>query len=101
MKYVLSNVQRFKTAIDKLVVQSYEMNVYLVELHINGESGLVFDDKNNLLRFNSTQAIREAFEDCKVKEACMQHDSPYDEMIGNPPKSSDRLPLPFSMTQPY
>lgn len=31
----------------------------------------------------------------------MKYDSPYDEMIGNPPKSAQQMALPFSMQLPY
>ncbi|MEC8748358.1 MAG: DUF6482 family protein, partial [Pseudomonadota bacterium] len=45
--------------------------------------------------------IREAFAHCHVQQAVMKHDTPYDEMIGNPPKSKEQMALPFSMDLPY
>ncbi|WP_373415198.1 DUF6482 family protein [Glaciecola sp. KUL10] len=37
----------------------------------------------------------------ELKKAVMTHDSPYEEMIGNPNKASDKMEMPFSMKQPY
>ncbi|MEC8228366.1 MAG: DUF6482 family protein, partial [Pseudomonadota bacterium] len=31
----------------------------------------------------------------------MKHETPYDEMIGNPPKAEHAMALPFSMDMPY
>jgi hypothetical protein len=87
--------------IDLLEVHSFEMNVYLVQLNIDSNTGMVYDDKDKPMRFFSTQQIREVFEDFIVEKAVMVHDTPYDEMIGNPPKASEKMALPFSMAQPY
>ena len=77
------------------------MNVYLVTLNVGTHSGMVYDDKDKPKRFYSSQQIREAFANCQVAKAIMVHDTPYDEMIGNPPKASDKMALPFSMALPY
>jgi hypothetical protein len=53
------------------------------------------------MRFHSSQHIRDSFATCVVDKAVMVHDSPYEEMIGNPPKSNEAMAMPFSMTQPY
>lgn len=84
--------------IDKLEVQSFEMNIYLVKLYINDHHGMLYQG-NSLMRFNSTQMVRDAFTQMHVVEAVMVHESPYDEMIGNPPKATEPMDLPFSMTQ--
>lgn len=86
--------------IDRLEVHSFEMNVYLVKLHIKDHHGMVYDG-DSLKRFSSTQNVRDAFAQMHIVEAVMIHASPYDEMIGNPPKASQSMSLPFSMTQPY
>ena len=89
-----------------LEVLSFEMNVYLVRLTTsdNGISrhGLVFDSKTDKpFRFHNSASIREFFADCHVEQAVMVHDTPYDEMINNPPKAKNPMALPFSMTLPY
>ncbi|MBT0587904.1 DUF6482 family protein [Alteromonas oceanisediminis] len=101
MKFKYSSIPLQGFQIDLLEVHSFEMNVYLVALNVGRNSGMVYDDKNKPKRFYSTQQIREAFADCRVEKAVMVHDTPYDEMIGNPPKASNKMALPFSMQQPY
>lgn len=100
-KFKFNEIVSTSLSIDYLEVQSYEMNVYLVYLTVGSQSGLVYDDKGNPKRFTSTGQIREVFAHCDVDKAVMKHDSPYDEMIGNPPKSKDQMALPFTMDLPY
>lgn len=100
MKFLLSAIKP-QMHIEHLEVQSFEMNVYLVKLTINGESGFVYDDKDSIVRFHSSQHIRDIFAECVVDHATMVHDSPYDEMIGNPPKTDIPVAIPFSLEQPY
>ncbi len=100
-KYIMSNILKQAIAIEKLEVQSFEMNVYLVKLHTVNESGFVYGDNDRPMRFNNSQQIRDAFESCSIKTAVMVHDSPYDEMIGNPNKPEQSMEMPFSMQQPY
>ncbi len=99
-KFNFNDVVDKKTVIDVLEVQSFEMNVYLVRLHVGNREGMLYAGQN-LMRFHSTQQIRDAFEDIQVEKAIMVHESPYDEMIGNPVNDSNSLSIPFSMAQPY
>ncbi|MEW9797816.1 DUF6482 family protein [Alteromonas sp. CYL-A6] len=101
-KFYFDDVTELSMHIEYLEVQSYEMNVYLVYLSSGGKSGMVYDRKKYVpKRFNSTGQIREVFAHCQVDKAVMKHDSPYDEMIGNPPKSKEQMALPFTMDLPY
>ena len=45
--------------IDVLEVQSFEMNVYLVQLTSGNKTGLVYDDSDKPMRFYSAGHIRE------------------------------------------
>ena len=101
IKFPYTNIEHAAWEIDYLEVQSYEMNVYLVYLTVGDKSGMVYNKLDKPMRFFSTSHIREAFAHCTVKTAVMKHDSPYDEMIGNPPKSAEQMALPFSMALPY
>ena len=93
-KFLFTQIEGKSLSIDYLEVQSYEMNVYLVYLTVG-------DKQDRPMRFFSTGQIREVFSHCSVQQAVMKHDSPYDEMIGNPPKSAEQMALPFSMALPY
>ncbi|MGQ8366451.1 DUF6482 family protein [Glaciecola sp. 1036] len=100
-KFLLQRIRNKPLTIDKLEVHSFEMNIYLVKLCIDQDEGFVYGDQDKPERFFSCQQIRDVFAECTVKTAVMKHDSPYDEMIGNPDKPAQRMELPFSMAQPY
>ncbi len=100
-KFLIANINKQAIEIDRLEVQSFEMNVYLVKLEVNGETGFVYDANDKPMRFHSSQQVRDVFELCTVHSAFMVHDSPYDEMIGNPNKAEQAMAMPFSMAQPY
>ncbi|MEM0912491.1 MAG: DUF6482 family protein [Pseudomonadota bacterium] len=100
-KFLYSDIERESHHIERLEVQSFEMNVYLIKLHMNGKQGFVYGNDDRPQRFNASQEIREAFAHCKVDIAVMVHESPYDEMIGNPRKAAYPMELPFSMALPY
>ena len=101
MKFVYSELEKSLPSIELLEVHSFEMNVYLVNITVKQHSGMVYDDSDKPMRFHSSGHIREAFAPFDVKNAVMVHDTPYDEMIGNPPKASEKMALPFSMDLPY
>ncbi len=100
-KFSFSQFQQNSVQIQYLEVQSFELNIYLVKLTVDGVTGFVYDKHDNIMRFHSSQHIRDSFVTCNVAKAVMIHDSPYEEMIGNPPKSNEAMAMPFSMTQPY
>jgi len=100
-KFLFSDIQKQSLDIDRLEVQSFEMNVYLVKLYIAGKEGFLYGDDDRPKRFNASQEIREAFANCNIDVAVMVHESPYDEMIGNPKKAENPMELPFSMDLPY
>jgi hypothetical protein len=100
MKFDYTELSKNPRSITCLEVQSFEMNVYLVKLTVDSEEGMLFD-AGELKRFHSSQEIREAFESFTVERAILVQDSPYEEMIGNPEKTSLPTALPFSMLLPY
>lgn len=100
-KYKIEEIKAQPLYIERLEVQSFEMNVYLVKLIVKGEEGMVYDHLDKPMRFHNSQSIRDTFEHCQVAQSVMVHDSPYDEMIGNPVKAAAPTDMPFSMKQPY
>jgi hypothetical protein len=101
VKYPMTTLAKKPLLIEHLEVQSFEMNIYLVKVTIAGEAGFVTDKNNSPMRFHNSQMVRDMFDHCDVQRAVMTHDSPYDEMIGNPMKQSNLTEMPFSMKQPY
>lgn len=71
------------------------MNIYLVDIELEDFRGLVRDEKGNPQRFHSVAEVKDMFSDCLVTKAELVHESPYDEMIGNPPRASNQMVLPI------
>lgn len=86
-----------QTLIEKLSILSFEMNIYLVEVKSKDYNGLVRNEQGLPRRFRSVHEVKEEFELCNVKFAELIHDSPYDEMIGNPAKAENQMVLPINM----
>jgi hypothetical protein len=97
MKFIHRDIVKNKPFIELMCVHAYEMNTYLVSLTIGGQQGMVCDSGGRPKTFSSAAQIRDSFAKCKVKQAQLLHDSPYDEMIGNPAKPSPTCAIPFSM----
>jgi hypothetical protein len=96
----MKDIQTPSVQVDMLTVCSYEMNVYLVELEIAGDQGLMYEG-DRPMRFHSSQHIRDVFDGLNIVAAQMLHESPYDEMIGNPASAQAASFMPFSMRQPH
>jgi hypothetical protein len=99
-KFWIKDIKSQSITVDMLTVCSYEMNVYLVKLSVGDNIGLVYEG-DSPKRFHSSQHIRDVFDGLTILAAQMLHESPYDEMIGNPESVQSASMLPFSMRQPY
>lgn len=99
-KFWIKDIESKSITVDMLTVCSYEMNVYLVKLTVGDNIGLVYAG-DSPMRFHSSQHIRDVFDGLNILAAQMLHESPYDEMIGNPESAQSASTLPFSMGQPY
>lgn len=94
----LNEVLDSQTVIDRLRILSFEMNIYLVDVELEAFRGLVRDEKGNPQRFASVTEIKDLFGQCTVRKAELVHESPYDEMIGNPPRANNQMVLPIQFT---
>ncbi len=99
-KYYYSQLNR-GLKIQLLEVLSFEMNMYLVKITLNGESGMLYEKPDALYRFTSKNAVREAFQFYNIEQAWLTQHSAYDEMVGNPPRSEAPLKVQFTMQLPY
>ena len=91
----LNQILSARRNIEKLRILSFEMNIYLVDITMPDYKGLVRNEKGDPQRFHSVTEIKEAFSECRVLYAELVHESPYDEMIGNPPKATNEMVLPI------
>ena len=99
MKLLFSQLSSF--TIQKLVINSLEQALYQAIVVIDGNEHVVWEsDKKVLLKHNLTE-LRELFEKLDIPEIVLRHESPYDEMIGCPPKThSNRLEVKLAKN-PY
>lgn len=81
--------------IARLRILSFEMNLYLVDLETDDGRDLVREPSGGPKHFHSVSQIKEIFSECQVQQAELVHESPYDEMIGNPPKAANPMVLPI------
>lgn len=92
---LLTNIKSLSSVIDKLSIHSFEQSIYLVEIVTEGYVGLIRGKDGNAQRFKSVQDVKNQFEDIDVKQAELIHESSYDEMIGGPPKGTNKMVLPI------
>lgn len=99
MKFYVSDITP-DMVVDRIEVHAFEMNLYLVKLTVGEQCSMLYDKQGQIMKFAHTQAIRTLFATCRVQASVLIHDSPYDEMVGNPPKHQQPMVLPFAMRLP-
>lgn len=77
--------------IDTLLVQSFEPDIYLAKVVIQGTEYQVYKKPGELLREFSQLALKKHFKPFTITETFLVHDSVYDEMVGNPPASTEGM----------
>jgi hypothetical protein len=94
MKVRYQDLTRF--AIDKLIINSLEQALYQAIVVIDGEEHVVWENNNKPLMTRSMTRLQEMFETLNIPEVSLRHESPYDEMVGQPAKpESNRLEVPL------
>lgn len=95
MKHEYKYLVDHKQDIELMNVHSYEMGLYLVEVNINGERGMVVGNNGKPKHFHSVQEVKEGFEPCQIEQAWLLHESAYDEMIGLGKSAQEPLKVPI------
>lgn len=86
MKISLQQIQQGQTKIHTLIVQSFECEHYLVNiLDLSGNRLIVCDNTGKPLSFRSQLEAKKPFKGLGVNETQLEHQSPYNEMIGITP----------------
>ena len=84
--------------IDKLIIVSLEQALYQAVVLVDGEEHVVWDSESKLVQSRTLSAIKERFETLEIPEVVLRHESPYDEMVGQPLKDhSNRMEVPLGM----
>lgn len=81
--------------LQRVVIQSLDLALYRVVIEHNGEIYWLVDNQGSALKLNSLMQTRELLENYHIKELVMQHQSAYDEMIGQPYRESNLLEVPI------
>jgi len=95
-KILISDIE--VPSIEKLLVMSYEPDLYLAKVVINGENHLVYRAPGEILKEFSQLHLKKHFKGLNIQRTYLIHNSAYDEMIGNPPSAN--TPLEFKIANP-
>jgi hypothetical protein len=74
-----------------LIIYSLEQALYQVTVVVEGGEALLAEDDGRIFRRHSLNAARDGLHGLPVGKLTLRHTSPYDEMIGQPPRASDNL----------
>ncbi len=98
MKYLFSELEFHK--IEKLVICSLELALYQAFVVIDGEEHAVWENTKKILRTRNLIQMREKFAPFKIDSTVLRHESPYDEMVGQPVGDCNRMEVPLG-ANPY
>lgn len=99
MKVLLKDLQTIQ--IEKLIINSLEQALYQAIVVLDGKEHVVWQTNDKTLSTRNLTKMREHFEKLNIKEIVLRHESPYDEMVGQPPKEGgNRLEVPLRQN-PY
>ncbi|MCY7295893.1 DUF6482 family protein [Alteromonas sp. a30] len=97
MKLLFSDLPKY--TIQKLVINSIDQAIYQAIVVIDNHEHVVWENSENVLRARSVMALRESFEPLGIDNIVLRHESAYDEMVGQPPKTANnRLEVPLGKT---
>lgn len=80
-------------AIQRLLVMSYEPDIYLATVVINEENHLVYRAPGEILKEFSQLGLKKHFKGLGIKRTYLIHNTAYDEMVGNPPSANRPMEL--------
>lgn len=72
---------------------SYEPDMYLATVTIDWKKHLVYRAPGEILKEFSQLGLKKHFKQLGIKRTYLIHHSAYDEMVGNPPGSTEPLEL--------
>lgn len=81
-KVSLSSVQEYRNRIETLRLHSFERDLYLAEIEVDGEPLQVVGEDGSPASWRSQLAAKNAFKGLGITRARLRHQSSYDEMIG-------------------
>ena len=77
------------SSVDKVIIHSHDLSLYLVSIVVDGEEHYLVDSEGRPVRSHNKLVLQSLFERHQVKQMVLRQQSAYDEMVGQPPKSGD------------
>ncbi len=94
MKILARNLSTYP--IERLIIVSLEQALYQALVVIDGDEYPVWQNDAALVQSRSLSNMRDYFSLLDVNEVILRHESPYDEMVGQPEKTfSNRMEVPL------
>lgn len=95
MKLALNDLR--KTRIDKLIVESVDLSLYIAHAEIGSERYLIAGKDNRPLKTQNLLDMKTALASLSAKSIVLSHRSSYDEMVGHEHGGKENLmELPLS-----
>jgi len=73
-----------RTTIDKLVIESVDLSLYIARAVIDGSERLVVDNKGQTVKTRNLLEMKEMLSALNIAELVLRQRSAYDEMVGQP-----------------
>ena len=90
MKLLFSALAQFQP-IKRAIIISFDMSIYQLMVTTDCGDQLVWETAKQPLTTRSIGALRKRLENLAIDTITLRHDSAYDEMIGQPLRSSNTL----------
>ena len=84
MKIFLHELNRLQP-LQKVVIRSVDCSLYQLYLERDGEVHPIWTEQGSVLSARSISALREQLAGLEIASLVLQHNSAYDEMVGQPP----------------
>jgi regulator of RNase E activity RraA len=84
MKISLKALNNRRSEIDKLIIESVDLSLYIARAIVAGEEYVVADADGRLLKTHNLLAMKRLLKKCSDCEMVLRQSSAYDEMVGNP-----------------
>lgn len=85
-------------ALKKVIVHSVDQMLYIITVVIDGHEHLLYKNDGSPFRTSRMSEIHQALAQANAEETVLRQQSPYDEMIGLPPREGENtLEVPFTV----
>ncbi|GAA0340174.1 hypothetical protein GCM10009092_00860 [Bowmanella denitrificans] len=87
--------------IELVIVHSISWSLYQLSIVVNGQNHWLVDAQGQAVCSHNILDLQRLFEGIQVGQMRLQHQSAYDEMIGQPTRSSNLLDVPLGNNKLY